>query len=371
MKILFCIKELHNSSGGAERVLVEVASGLAKKGHEIVFLSLDKSDQNSFYEFHETIKWIKLGSEVNANSNRLLKMIKSIKRVREFVNELKPDIAIGFMHSMYIPLGLSLVGTSVPVIASEHIVPEHYKSRPLQWAALQFTPFLVEKITCVSQQVKDAYGAFLNKKMVVVPNPVFLEGNKKADPSGKGKERKKLLTVGRLDKQKDQKVLIKAFSEVAFEFPDWDLRIIGEGELRQELEKQINDLQMSKRIFLPGRTKEISKEYENAQLFALPSKYESFGLTLVEAMSHGLPVIGFDYCLGVNQLIQNDKNGILIDSSVSNEKALEKTLRKLMANSDLRIKLGSCSNDTLEDHKLNKVVDQWELVISQIIEGTG
>ncbi|MEP3475810.1 MAG: glycosyltransferase family 4 protein [Hyphomicrobiales bacterium] len=368
MKLLFCIKELHNSSGGAERVLVEVASGLAKKGHEIYFLSLDKSDESSFYEFHEKIKWIKLGSEFNTNSNRLLRMLRSIKIIRQFVKELKPDIAIGFMHSMYIPLGLSLIGSSIPIVASEHIVPEHYKSRPLQWGLLHITPFLVKKITCVSQQVKDAFGPFFNKKMVVVPNPVFIKRNKKADPSGKAKERKTLLTIGRLDKQKDQKVLISAFSKVSSEFPDWDLKIIGEGELRPQLEKQIDDLELSKRAFLPGRTRDVSAEYMNAQLFVLPSRYESFGLTLVEAMSYGLPTIGFDYCLGVNQLIKNNKNGILVDSSESNEKALEKTLKNLMADSDLRIKLGGFNNDTLQEHKLEKVVDQWELVLREVVQ---
>ena len=191
-----------------------------------------------------------LAAHSTQKSNRYFKMVKSIREIRNSVRQLNPDVAVGFMHSMYLPLGASLLGTSIPVVASEHIVPEHYKSRPIQWAALNFTPFLVEKITCVSQQVKEAFGSFLNRKMVVVLNPVFLEGDDKADPSGHNKERKTLLTVGRLDKQKDQKVLINAFSQLALDFPDWDLKIIGEGDLRPQLEQQIKDLQMSNRVFL-------------------------------------------------------------------------------------------------------------------------
>ena len=85
-------------------------------------------------------------------------------------------------------------------------------------------------------------------------------------------------------------------------------------------------------------------------------------------MNHGLPVIGFDYCLGVNQLIKNNKNGMLVDSLGENEKALEKTLRDLMSNSDLRCQLGGCTNDALQDHKLEKVVEQWEKVLKEVIK---
>jgi len=368
LKILFCIKELHNASGGAERVLTEVASKLAERGHDIYLLSCDSEKEEQFYPLHSSIKWLKLGTE--QDSAKSFRLLRHILIMRRYIKDLDPDIAIGFMHSMYIPLGFSLLGTSIPVIASEHIVPEHYRCRPWEWALLHLSYFMVRKITCVSTQVKDAFAPFLNKKMIVVPNPVFVRDNKKADLLGKNTERKTLLTIGRLDKQKDHKVLIEAFSKIYLEFPDWDLKIIGEGELRPQLEKQISQLGMTTRIFLPGRTKNVSKEYENAQLFVLPSRYESFGLTLVEAMSHGLPTVGFDYCLGVNQLIKHDQNGVLVDSTVCNVNALSQTLQELMKNGALRIKLGSFNSDVFETHKLDTVVDQWEEFLQTINKRT-
>ncbi|GJL99843.1 MAG: glycosyl transferase family 1 [Methyloligella sp.] len=368
MKILFCIKELHNASGGAERVLTEVASKLAERNHEVYILSCDSAEAEQFYPLHENIKWIKLGSE--EDSAKSFKLLRHIIIMRRFIKKLQPEIAIGFMHSMYIPLGFSLLGTSVPVIASEHIVPEHYRCRPWEWGLLHLTPFMVKKITCVSKQVKDAFAPFLNKKMIVVPNPVFVKDNIKANLIGNDNDRKTMLTIGRLDKQKDHKVLIEAFSKIASEFPEWDLKIIGEGELRTELEKQIKKNGLTNRIFLPGRTRNVSHEYENAQLFVLPSRYESFGLTLVEAMSHGLPTIGFDYCLGVNQLIKHNQNGILVDSSVCNLSGMTNALKQLMGNSELRIKLGGFSSDVFETHKLATVVDQWETLLKSSINHT-
>jgi len=360
LKVLFCIKSMDSLGGRAERVLAAVASGLAERGHQVQLLSFDAAGAGSFYELSPKIERVFIGSGKDKGPSKSLRVLRHIVRLRGAIRRMNPDISVGFMHSAYIPLGLALVGTGYRVIASEHIVPEHYRSRPLQAALLQLTPFLVSIITCVSEQVRLAFSPFLRKKMVVMPNPLSTESKTRADVLGEGKQRKTVLTVGRMDRQKDHQTLIEAFARIADEFPDWDLRIVGEGELHRELAAKIAALGMEQRIFLPGVTKQISDEYQAAQLYVQPSRYESFGLTVVESLSHGLPAIGFKTCLGVNELIRDGRNGLLVDGNGDRVSALADGLRKLMADTGLRLELSKTGIGPMEENRIDRALDRWE-----------
>src|SRR5690606_11954559 len=109
--------------------------------------------------------------------------------------------------------------------------------------------------------------------------------------------------------------LIDAFADIYDKYPEWDLKIIGEGPLRPTLEEQIRRLGLEDRVSLPGATQSIGSEYRNADLFVLPSRYESFGLATAEAMGYGLAAIGFADCPGTNELIQDGINGKLAPST--------------------------------------------------------
>ena len=125
MKILFCIKYLNIGGGGAERVLAEISSGLAKRKYEISALTFDIPGGNSFYNLDPQIKRIELGSKRDERLNFVTRNLKRIFELRSVIRKEKPDIVIGFMHSTFLLLGISLLGTKIPIIASEHIVPEH------------------------------------------------------------------------------------------------------------------------------------------------------------------------------------------------------------------------------------------------------
>lgn len=369
MRLLFCIKAMNNFGGGAERVLADVAGGFTARGHHVAVLSYDLPGGGSFYPLPPEVKRIELGIGSTTAKATVLSTLRRISALRASVIDYKPDVVIGFMHSMFIPLGLALVGTSIPMIASEHIVPEHYRSRPLEGMLLYLLPLLAERITCVSEQVRNSYPPFLQKKMVAVVNPVSVSTDGQADVSDQKKKRNVLLTVGRLDPQKDHATLIEAFAEIADQFPAWDLRIIGDGELRPKLEAKIVELGLSERVFFPGSTKDIEKEYLSAQFFVQPSRYESFGLTTAEALAHGLPVVGFDDCQGINQLICPGINGYLVDGSGNRSLTLANTLKIMMKDEALRVRFSEQSSDVLEKFCLENVLKQWEQIISEIKSG--
>ena len=360
MKIAFVIKFLSVQGGGAERVLVDVASRLSLRGHHVTVVTNDQVGSSSYYSLHPSVHQINMGIGVVGGKTKLLESIRRILAMRRVLVELKPDVVIGFMHSTYIPLGFALVGTGIPLIASEHTSIEHYIGRKFQRILLYVTPILTKKITVVSEQVRSAYSNWLSRSMVVIPNPVDFQIGLRADLRKKDQDPKVLLSVGGLSVSKNQKCLISAFATISNCVPDWNLRIVGEGVLRSELERQIKELGLEGRVYLPGATKNIANEYINAQLFVLPSSYESFGLATAEALVCGLPVVGFADCPGTNQLIRHNENGLLV-SEKNRIKSLENALLFLMSNPDERCRLGSASVAwLLEEYGIENVLDKWE-----------
>lgn len=368
MNLLFCIKALNNPGGGAERVMVDVVNGLVARGHRVSVLSYDLAGRKSFYKLDSRIERIELGLGSTIERATPWSTAQRIWALRPRIKRLAPDVAVGFMHSMFIPLGYALSGSGIPLIASEHIIKEHYRSRPIEWILFLTTPFFVHRITCVSPQVISAYPRFLQHKMVTIGNPVTIRApsGARADVSGATKVSKVLLTVGRLEEQKDHETLIRAFARVAGALPDWTLRIIGEGSLRPKLKALVRNMELEGRIEMPGATQDIGAEYINAQLFVSPSRYESFGLTTAEALTHGLPVVGFVDCPGTNMLIRPSMNGELVDPADNRIHSLSQSLQRLMEDEERRKKYAANSVSTVSSYGLDVVLDAWERLLSEL-----
>jgi len=364
MKLLFAIKSLDCTRGGAEKVLANVTAMFAAHGHEVSILTFDKKDGKSIYPLHDKVSRLSLGIGHAEQRTTLREAIKRITSLRRTVKEQKPDAVIAFMHSMFVPMAFALIGTGVPVIASEHIVPQYYKNRKIQFMLLAASSFLVKGMTVLSTSVRALYPPFIQKRMSVIPNPVYVANPQTKTPQKP--ERKVLLNVGRLDPQKDQKTLIAAFARIANDFPNWDLKIIGEGSLRPDLESQIHSLNLSERISLPGTTDNMTEEYEAASLFAMPSRFESFGLVTAEAMAYNVPVIGFADCPGTNEIIQNQENGLLV-SGENRVQSFADGLARLMKDSQLRHKMGKAAHKSIERYSDEHVFKAWENLIKQIL----
>lgn len=113
MRLLFCTKTMNHAGGGAERVLAEIASGLVTRGHDVMVLSFDRPGGESFYPLHDSIQRIELGLGSTTGSARVLDSIARIFAMRSKIVMCSPDVVIGFMHSMFVPLSLSMLGLSL------------------------------------------------------------------------------------------------------------------------------------------------------------------------------------------------------------------------------------------------------------------
>jgi glycosyltransferase involved in cell wall biosynthesis len=271
------------------------------------------------------------------------------------------------MHSAYIPLALALSHSRIPVVASEHIGYDHFRNLRLEALALRATAPLYARMTTISEALKADFPAYLAKRMKVVPNPVE-PITRRADPIGGN--RKKLLNVGRLTKQKDQRTLIEAFAKIASVHPDWTLRIVGQGVLHSELDNMIASLGLAKRIELAGIIEDMESEYASAHLFAMSSRYESFGLATAEALSAGIPAIGFADCAGTNELIQHNVNGLLVGGR-DRVAALAQGLDLLMGSSQLRQRLGQAAPASVQRFDLGAIGVQWEVMLDEVTRDAG
>ena len=172
-----------------------------------------------------------------------------------------------------------------------------------------------------------------------------------------------LLSVGRLVGQKDHETLVRAFAAIAQPEPDWVLRIVGDGELRDNIKKLSEDLSVGDRVELKGSVAEISQEYLASQLFVMSSRYESFGLATAEALAHGLPAIGFADCAGTNVLIEDGHNGVLVEPGQDRVGALASALSSLMTDPDKRGGLAAGANSPPQ-FGLDSVLDAWLVLLS-------
>jgi len=366
MKLLFAIKRLNGAIGGAERVMCTICSALVERGHDVTVVTFDHPNGEAFYSLDTRIKRIDLGIGDSSKRAGLWETLRRVFALRRTIIAEQPEVVVGFMHSMFVPLGFAMMGSGIPVVASEHIVPAHYRRRPLQFGLLMLSSWCLSKITVLSEAIRVSYPSMVARKMVVMPNPV-MRADGRANPA-ELKQQYVLLNIGRMDAQKDQSTLIRAFSRLANKYPEWHLRIIGEGELRPQLTQLIMQLGLQKRIEMPGVTDKISSEYCAADIFVISSRYEAFGLVTAEAMSYGLPVVGFADCPGTNELILNNECGMLIQAGEDRAAALANGLESLMQDADQREKLGVQGIQSIDQrYAISRVCDQWESLLAAVV----
>ena len=215
-------------------------------------------------------------------------------------------------------------------------------------------------------QTEDAKKFFSKKiqdRSVVIPNPINEDFIVKPFD---GRRVKEIVTVGRLVEQKNHKLLIDSFSEVSRKHSDYILKIYGEGILREKLEKQIKDLNLSNKVLLMGESSNIKECIYKSSLFVLSSDYEGMPNALMEAMALGLPCISTDCPIGgPRYLIKNKENGVLV--KVSNKEELTKAMNNLIENEDLSCKLGNKANKICEELNPQKINQTWRDYILKVL----
>ncbi len=368
MKVLFAIKGLYRASGGAERVICDVCSFLVEQGgHEVSLLTFDSPGAPPFYSLSPRVRLLQLGLGDPAAPTSLVQLLRRMMALRRVVKVENPEVVVSFMHSMFIPMAFALAGLKVPLVASEHTTATHYRRRWFEFALFMAAVPFFDRITVLSDLVGQHYPLWIRRKMVAVTNPIspeFLRITLDSD----GRISKRILSVGSFSASKDHITLIRAFGLLADDFPEWSLRILGDGALRPELEREVSKLGLVGRVSLPGVVTDVGKEMVNASLFALASRYESFGLVFAEAMACGKVSVAFADCQGASEIIDHDKTGLLLAGS-ERVKVMADGLRRLMADEVERDRMGADARDSVSRRfSIELVCARWEQVLGETID---
>lgn len=295
MKIVYCITGL--GIGGAEAITVDIANRMAAAGHDVILLYLTGENKQS-ERIDGRLQVIGLGMHKNPVS-----FIKTQKRVRYLMKQWQPDVVHAHMVHANLFCRILCLSCKIPFL----ICTEHNKNIEghLRMWIYRFTDCLSDVNTNVSEEATSFFikqKAFSVHKSQTVYNGIDLGRFIPCRDNGVwvreqyriGKDEFLFLNVGRLMPAKDQRNLIKAFHGLADIYPEVKLLIVGEGELREELEQYVGTLSLGKRVIFAGSQQQVADYYNAADCFVLSSAWEGFGIVLAEAMACGLPVIATD-----------------------------------------------------------------------------
>lgn len=355
-KILFYINSI--SYGGAEKVLVNLANSLSINGYQVIVVTSFKDDEE--YILHESVKRLLLDSG-EEDKTFLKRNISRVLKLRKICTFEKPSIVISFMAE---PNFRSIIATrflGIKTLISVRNDPNmEYKSLLFKILAHLLFP-LVDGCVFQTEDAKKWFSKYVQKKSRIVFNQVD-ENFFNVNFSG---NRQNIVTVGRLEKQKNHKLLIKAFSNVAEYFTSDDLHIYGNGSLFFELQEYIKDLNLEKRVFLKGTFDNLHEVIHSSKLFVLSSNYEGLPNALMEAMTMGIPVISTDCpCGGPKLLVENETSGILVP--VEDESELTKAIIRVLTFEDLQKSFSINARIKSQDFHPEVVFKTWKSYIEEI-----
>ncbi|MGD9501081.1 MAG: glycosyltransferase [Methyloceanibacter sp.] len=345
--------------GGAERMVCLLANALVTRGFVVHLVSWDQPGAEPFYDVSPEVKLHCLGFRPGVAGK--------IQRSRALYNLLREhgvDVLVGFvMSGDRTVLGAAkLAGTKV--IAAERNAPEMYDIRHGGKRWLNFSALhLVDRIAVQFPEFVQGYPATLRGRIETIPNPVAKASCRarpdKPGPSG----RFTLLAVSRLDRiQKRLHTLIEAFARIEGKHPGWDLLIVGDGPEKDALRRLAMDRGIAQRVRMETSSADISQTYAASHLFVIPSRWEGFSNSLAEALSHGLPAVGFRGAPGVAQLIADGETGWLADGA-DDATSLATVLDQAMADGPERARRGANAVARMAGYAPEAQFDRWASLI--------
>lgn len=349
MKIMFSIVKL--ARGGAENVSSILANYFSEHGHEVYFVNNHTREElDNFYPLNEKIQVI--------NAFPKKGFINKLVSLRKIVKKIKPDFILGITaYPSFFSL-LASIGLKTIVISTDH---DSFELPPNAKPAFvpSFFKHQVNRIYRCVTVITNADAQIVEnrfRKTVVMPNPLAITPAANV-PDNK---RKKILAVGRLDAWhvKGFDLLIKAWVKIYEKHPDWELEIAGEGDSgKKYLSELASQIGLKSQFSLSGFHLNVKQLYENSEIFVLSSRYEGFGMALIEAMSQGCACIACDYKGRQREIIKNSDQGICI--AVEDENIIATSIEKLINDSEYRKRIQHNAIDRSKDFVPDIIGRKW------------
>ncbi len=353
-KICFIIESMEG--GGTQKNLFKLINTLKKENVEISLITFKKKSTERFILGKFVKRYyakVPLHS-VNTFSAIYNNFIR-IKTLRGLLRKIQPFLILSFLPSTNILTLISSIYLKKRVIISERNDPEKQNIN-FFWNFLRFIFYrYAYKIICNSENA----AKYLKKikgttEVVYIKNFINQINTKK-----KLNKNKFILAVGRLEEQKNFENLIRGFDLFNKHFKNYCLYILGEGSLREKLTCIIKELKLENKVFLPGYL-DPHPYYNSADLYISSSNYEGVSNATIEAMHYGLPIISTINQNGINYLLENNKNSLLIDNSIDE---IFKSIFTIINNKKLSKKLGNNARKKIKIQNDTNIENSWKKII--------
>lgn len=348
MKIVFVIPDM--PGGGTERVVALLANEYCSRGIETAVLLF--AGQETAYSLDERIEVISAGQP---SGGRIAARIERLRRMRRYYKE-HPDCQIWAFSVMGAVFSvLAAWGQQHFFLVSERNDPNRYDHKRIRNLAYRFADVVV----C---QTKEAAGQFpraISRKAVVIPNPI--------DPGDlqpyEGVRDRRIVAVGRLEPQKNHKLLLRAFAQFYRTHTEYVLELYGKGSLEEELRSLSRVLGIEKNVRFCGFSDHVKEEINSAAMYVLSSDYEGISNSMLEAMALGIPVIATDCPIGGSRMyIQDGRNGLLVP--VGETEPLAKAMARLADDQGLSASVSREGRKLREQNTVAQIADKFMTLAS-------
>lgn len=363
------------NKAGMERILTAKINYLAEHtDHQLFLLTYEQSGCSLSFDLDKSVHHISINNVLPLRKDySLLTWFKEYLRARNHfcislkkITELiKPNVVVCNVYSFPILdliIRISLSSDIKTIIESHTQLSSTFISHKFRYNKVLFflfrkwDRFILNRLKSTSyvvalteQDAKD-WNPYVND-VIVIPNFITIEPKPVKDYSVK-----RVISAGRYAYEKGYDMLLKAWAMVINDYPDWELHIYGDGDRSPyiQISKQLG---ISNTVFLHSSTSDIAEEFSRSSIYVMPSRYEGFGLVLVEAMSCGLPCIAFDCPYGPRNIIKSKDDGILVNSEDVDK--LKSSFKYLMSDAVVRKSYGLNALNNIKRYNKDVIMGQW------------
>lgn len=371
MKLLYFTIQI-NMIGGLARIVIDKINWLADQGYDIALCNIEPCEINPAYPLDKRVERIRGNMQAPPGGmlTRGKGMLAAIRRTKEIIDHVQPDIIVN-AHCPLVTWILPFMRKDIPKIMEMHqsrqgleIFNRQYLSLPARCVHRYATKWIYGKyrhFVVLTNGDKEAWGC---DNCMVIPN---FHNFSPLQAIPDRADCKQVLLLARLMPQKRIDLMIDIWSKLAGDFPDWRVKVLGEGALREELEARIHSLGLEDVFLMPGEVKDVEEELRHSDILCLTSEYEGFGIVLIEAMANGVPVIAFNY-VGISDIVCDGENGTVVPFGDTD--AFASRLRTLLRDRALRRQYASKALSSV--HKFDKaaIMEQWTALFKDIASRT-
>lgn len=376
MKLVYLIAGTYNS-GGMERVLTNKVNYLVAHGCDITVVTTDQRGQLPFFPLDKRVACYDLGINYEDNNgksffNKLVyypfKQWMHKKKLTKLLRHLHADIVVSmFCNDASILPRMNDGSKKVLEVHFSRFKRLQYGRKGLWRLADEWRNANDERIVSrfdrfvvLTEEDRTYWGNIPNIR--VIPNARTYTFERPADLNSKV-----VMAVGRYDYQKGFERLIDAWVKVCSKVNDWNLEIIGDGSLRQNMIRQIEENRLGNRIILKKLSADQMKEaYMNASVFVLSSRFEGLPMVLLEAQAAGLPIVSFDCKCGPRDVVTDGIDGFLVEEG--NVTALSDALLRVIQDDVLRFRMGKSAYEHSNRYEESVVMKKWTDLFAEVMK---